>query len=133
MTELLGWQLVVAGSRWAVGQSWGAVTNYLVDKGTELRPGLEERNSSDGLLAVYVYGDDLIESQTEGGDVLLPLAGVSALALTTTEQVTDRYTYDAFGSMPLNSVGNTQNNYLFDGEQYDANIGSSAHLPGALL
>jgi len=37
-------------------------------------------------------------------------------------QVTDAYTYYAFGEI-LNKTGNTENRFLFTGEQYDPNIG----------
>lgn len=37
-------------------------------------------------------------------------------------QVTDTYTYDAFGLL-LNGSGSTENNYLYTGEQYDPNCG----------
>ena len=37
-------------------------------------------------------------------------------------QVTDRYTYDAFG-VTLASTGTTANNYLYTGEQFDPNVG----------
>jgi len=36
--------------------------------------------------------------------------------------VTDTYTYDAFGLL-INRSGATENNYLYTGEQYDPNIG----------
>jgi RHS repeat-associated protein len=37
-------------------------------------------------------------------------------------QVTDKYTYDAFGLL-LNRSGSTENDYLYTGEQYDPNVG----------
>jgi RHS repeat-associated protein len=36
--------------------------------------------------------------------------------------LTDSYTYDAFGVLIANS-GSTTNNYLYRGEQYDADLG----------
>nr|WP_275994433.1 RHS repeat-associated core domain-containing protein [Argonema antarcticum] len=36
--------------------------------------------------------------------------------------VTDKYNYDAFGNL-LSSTGNTNNNYLYRGEQFDPNLG----------
>jgi RHS repeat-associated protein len=39
-----------------------------------------------------------------------------------TEDLTDTYTYDTFGII-LDRTGSTLNNYLYTGEQYDANIG----------
>jgi RHS repeat-associated protein len=38
------------------------------------------------------------------------------------QNVTDTYTYDAFGLL-LNRSGSTENNYLYSGEQYDPNCG----------
>ncbi|MEJ2628690.1 MAG: RHS repeat-associated core domain-containing protein, partial [bacterium] len=38
------------------------------------------------------------------------------------QNVTDAYTYDAFGLL-LNRSGSTENNYLYTGEQYDPNCG----------
>ena len=38
------------------------------------------------------------------------------------QQITDTYTYDAFGIL-LNRSGATENNYLYTGEQYDPNVG----------
>ena len=37
-------------------------------------------------------------------------------------QITDTYTYDAFGLLLARS-GSTENNYLYTGEQYDSNVG----------
>ena len=39
-----------------------------------------------------------------------------------TQQITDTYTYDAFGLL-LDRSGATENNYLYTGEQYDPNVG----------
>ena len=36
--------------------------------------------------------------------------------------VTDTYTYDAFGNL-INQTGTTPNDYLYSGEQFDANLG----------
>ena len=36
--------------------------------------------------------------------------------------ITDTYIYDAFGEL-LNQTGDTENNYLYTGEQYDPNLG----------
>jgi RHS repeat-associated protein len=37
-------------------------------------------------------------------------------------QVTDTYDYDAFGNL-INRTGTTPNDYLYTGEQFDANLG----------
>ncbi|AUG56367.1 tRNA(Glu)-specific nuclease WapA precursor [Acetivibrio saccincola] len=48
--------------------------------------------------------------------------GSTRLLTDETQSITDTYTYDAFGNI-ISSTGNTVNEFLFTGEQYDANIG----------
>ncbi len=101
----------------------GVTTDYLVDQNRDYTQVLEER--VDGSLTVnYVYGLDLI-SQERGGQTSFYLVdGLgSTTALTDASgNLTDTYTYDAFGETSGRS-GSTENNYLFAGEQFDREVG----------
>jgi RHS repeat-associated protein len=102
----------------------GAVTNYVVDKNRDYAQVLEEKDGAGSPVVSYVYGDDLI-SQNRGGSVsYYHYDGLGSTRSLTNEagNVTDTYTYEAFGGL-LNSSGITENRYLFTGEQYDANAG----------
>jgi RHS repeat-associated protein len=105
----------------------GAVTKFLVDKNQPYAQVLEEY-SGNILNRVYTYGDDLISKAipgTHGSNVSFyhydgqmstrQLTGSSGTS-------TDKYNYDAFGVL-LASTGSTANNYLYAGEQLDANVG----------
>jgi RHS repeat-associated protein len=102
----------------------GTKTNYVVDKNRDLAQVLEERNGSGGLIASYVYGDDLVSQNRIGVLSFYHYDGLGSVRQLSNSsgQVTDSYTYDAFGTV-LASTGSTQNNYLFTGEQYDPNVG----------
>ena len=85
---------------------------------------LKEYDDSDSTLVSYTYGDDLI-SQKRGSlasfyhyDGQLSTRQLSDAS----GQITDTYTYDAFGLLLARS-GSTENNYLYTGEQYDPNVG----------
>jgi RHS repeat-associated protein len=77
---------------------------------------------------VYIYGSDLIsQNQWTGSAWTLNFYGYdghgSVRYLTATNAaVTDTYDYDAFGTLIAHS-GATPNNYLYCGEQFDADLG----------
>jgi RHS repeat-associated protein len=102
----------------------GVVTNYLVDKNRDYSQVLEERDSGGSLVVSYNYGDDLISQKRNGVVSYYHYDGqLSTRQLTDAAQnVTDGYTYDAFGVL-INRFGATINDYLYTGEQYDANVG----------
>ena len=75
---------------------------------------------------VYSYGHDLISQQ--------PVAGAESyygydghgnvrFLISAAGDITDTYTYDAFGVL-LATTGSTANNYLSCGEQYDFDLGT---------
>jgi RHS repeat-associated protein len=100
------------------------VSRYTVDKNRIYAQVLEERDSDGKLVVSYVYGDDLISQKR--GDVTnyYHFDGLgSTRALTDAEgKITDTYTYGAFGTL-IEVTGNTLNEYLFTGQQYDNNVG----------
>ena len=102
----------------------GAVANYLIDKNRDYAQVLEERNAGAGLIASYIYGDDLIYMNRDGANYFYHYDGNGNTRQLSNAggNITDTYIYDAFGIM-LDSTGVTINNYLYTGEQYDVNIG----------
>jgi hypothetical protein len=81
-------------------------------------------SSSLNLVRTYVYGLDLI-SQMQSGNVTY--YGYDGLGSTrylsdSSTNVTDTYTYDAFG-IQIATNGTTLNNFRYTGEQWDADLG----------
>jgi RHS repeat-associated protein len=103
----------------------GQVTQYVVDSNDSLAQVIAELDSNDQVEVAYLYGDDLV-SQYRGNDVAYyHYDGLgSTRALTdSTATVTNTYSYEAFGSL-MEQTGETENNYLFTGEQIDPNTGN---------
>lgn len=102
----------------------GVVTRYLVDTNRDYAQVLEERDASGALVVSYTYGDDLIRQKRGSAISYYHYDGqMSTRQLTdATQSITDDYTFDAFGVL-LSSSGSAPNNYLYTGEQFDANIG----------
>jgi len=112
----------------------GVTTLFLVD---DRNPSgyaqvLEEHTftgtSAPALNRAYTYGSDLIsEDQWTGSAWALNFYGYDGhgnvrYLTDTNAAVTDTYDYDAFGTLIAQS-GTTQNNYLYCGEQFDADLG----------
>jgi RHS repeat-associated protein len=107
----------------------GISTNFLVDKNQPYAQVLEEYTGNT-LSRIYTYGDDLISQAIPGGavsfyhyDGQMSTRRLTAGSGSNSGNTTDTYTYDAFGVL-LASTGSTPNNYLYTGEQLDANVGS---------
>jgi len=100
------------------------ISRYTVDKNRDYAQVLEERDGNGNLVVSYVYGDDLISQKRGENTSYYHYDGLgSTRALTDTQgEVTDTYTYEAFG-MLIGKTGDTVNDYLYTGEQYDPNIG----------
>jgi len=99
-------------------------TRYLVDTNRALAQVLAEYTPAGSLTASYVYADDLI-SMTRGGLTRwYHFDGLGSTRMLTDESgaVTDTYSYDAFGNL-IARTGTTQNDFLFTGQQRDANAG----------
>lgn len=100
------------------------ITNYIVDKNRNYAQVLEERDSSSKLVVSYTYGDDLISQKrgTYKNYYLYDGSGSTRALINAAEDVTDTYTYDAFGVLN-DKYGATVNEYLYTGQQFDANTG----------
>jgi RHS repeat-associated protein len=106
--------------------SGGITTNYLVDTNNptgyaqvvdELRGGTVVKS--------FTYGHDLISQRIVGSSLsFYGYDGHGSVRLLTdaTATITDTYDYDAFGNL-ISRAGTTPNDYLYSGEQFDANLG----------
>jgi len=107
----------------------GVTTKYLVDtvNPTGYAQVVEEIVNG-AVQREYVFGHDLIsQRQLIGGNWTTSYFGYdgngSVRFLTgASGAITDTYNYDAFGAL-VSSTGSTPNDYLFAGEQFDANLG----------
>jgi RHS repeat-associated protein len=95
-----------------------------VDKNRDYAQVLEEYTPSKIIKASYIYGNDLISQLRNSQRSFYHVDGLgSTRALTDSNGlVSDRYAYEAFGEI-IKQLGNTQNLYLFAGEQRDPNLG----------
>jgi large repetitive protein len=100
----------------------GQETRYVVDSNRQYAQVLEEYNAS-GVSASYVYGNELV-SQTRVDDTFYYLydghSGVRGLT-DKNGAIVSTYAYDAYGNL-LQKTGDTQNDYLYRGEQVDQNL-----------
>jgi RHS repeat-associated protein len=104
----------------------GVTTNYLVDTNnpTTFAQVVEELQGG-SVVRSFTYGHDRISQRIVGGAVsFYQYDGHGSVRQLTdaAATVTDQYDYDAFGNLIYRS-GNTPNDYLYCGEQFDANIG----------
>jgi RHS repeat-associated protein len=99
-------------------------TKYLIDRSQAYDQVLEEYAPSGVLAATYIRGYDLLfqdRSATQSYYIKDGLGSTRALA-GSTANVTDTYTYDAYGNMTASS-GTTVNSFLFAGYQTDTGTG----------
>ena len=108
----------------------GVTTKYLVEDDVNPTglPQVVEELVNGAVTRQYTYGLQRIsQSQTLNGvwttSFYVYDGAGSVRALTdSTGKVTDEYEYDAYGNS-FTKVGTTPNNYLYRGEQYDADLG----------
>jgi RHS repeat-associated protein len=103
----------------------GVTTNYLVDTNnlTGYTQVVEEIVGGQ-VTKQYTYGHDLISQRKASGVSFYNYDGHgSARGLSNASgNITDTYSYDAFGTL-IERTGTTDNNYLYAGEQFDADLG----------
>ena len=101
---------------------------YLVDMNnhTGYAQVVEEKDSSGNLLRTNFYGHDLVKTNfvTEGYERYYQYDGLGSVRALSdgNGDITDEYTYDAFGLL-IDSTGDTPNQYLYTGEQWDSDLG----------
>jgi RHS repeat-associated protein len=89
---------------------------------------VETDGTTGGVLAHYVRGDDLLSVIRSSGTRFYHADGVGSIRRLTDEtgNVTDTYTYSAFGELLAHAGTDTQP-YAFAGEPYDPNVGFTYH------
>jgi len=104
----------------------GVTTRYLV---SELNPTgyvqVMDELQSGTVVRSYTYGLDLISERFSGGQrAFYSYDGHGSVRQLTNAagNVTDTYTYDAFGNL-IEQTGTTPNLYLYAGEQFDPDLG----------
>ncbi|MGD2183420.1 RHS repeat-associated core domain-containing protein [Lusitaniella coriacea] len=97
--------------------------SYVLDKNRPYAQVLAEYEGGTEV-ASYTYGLDLIEQERDGNESYYQVDGLGSTRGLTDENgnVTDTYTYDAYGNV-VGSSGGTENSYLFAGEQFDGTLG----------
>jgi RHS repeat-associated protein len=98
---------------------------YLVDINRSLSQVLAEYSAVETVIASYVYADDLISMNRNGAVSYYHFDGLGSTRFLSNAlgAVTDTYEYDAFGNQ-IARTGAVRNDFLFTGQQYDANVGS---------
>jgi RHS repeat-associated protein len=101
----------------------GEETRYLIDANRYYPQVLAEYKPTGEVLADYTYGARLLSQTHDGESSFYVYDEHSGVRQLTNElgQITDTYNYDAYGRL-INSTGNTENSYLYRGEQFDSNI-----------
>jgi RHS repeat-associated protein len=101
----------------------GAETRFLIDANRPYAQVLEEYTPGGIIKVSYVHGNDLISQNREGEKSFYHVDGLgSTRALSDQAGVNaDQYIYDTVGQI-IEQVGETENSYLFAGEQYDQRL-----------
>jgi RHS repeat-associated protein len=102
----------------------GVETRFLVDTLQQEPQVLAEYDVAGNIKSSYVYGKDLI-SQSQGSEQFFYHTdglGSTKVLTNASGQESIRYLYDAFGNL-LSQIGNSDNAYLFAGEQRDSETG----------
>lgn len=112
-----------AGNRIAKVTELGTI-NYLVDTNGTLSQVLAEYDENGSLTTYYTRGSELISQERNGVKSYYLYDGFDSVRMLTDGEgvVTDTYTFDAFGNL-TDSTGDTENSYLYRGEQFDSFTG----------
>ncbi len=103
----------------------GEVTQYVVESNDSLSQVIAELDQDNQIKVAYLYGDDLVSQYRDNEVNYYHYDGLGSTRTLTnpSSEITDSYTYDAFGEL-LEQTGETDNNYLYTGEQIDPNTGN---------
>ncbi|MGF1674223.1 MAG: RHS repeat-associated core domain-containing protein [Rivularia sp. (in: cyanobacteria)] len=101
----------------------GEETRYLIDANRYYPQVLEEYKPTGEVIKNYTYGSSLLSLSQDNESSFYLYDGYSGVRQVSNElgEITDTYSYDAYGRL-LNSTGTTENDYLYQGEQFDSNL-----------
>ena len=98
-------------------------SEFIVDSNQPYPQVIAQQESDDSVSTEYLYAGDLLSQQSANAvhyyhyDSL----GTTRALSDSSGAITDTYLYEAFGNL-LDKTGDTENRYLFAGEQYDENL-----------
>ena len=101
----------------------GELTDFIVDSNLPYEQVIAEQASDHTILKEYVFGSDLLSQNQAGTSHFYhynSLGTVTELS-DSAGTLTDSYQYEAFGEL-LGQTGTTDNQYLYTGEQFDAEL-----------
>ena len=101
----------------------GQVSTFVVDTNAAFANVLAETDATGLLIVEYLHGDDLYRQVRGGAESYFHYDGLSSTRTLTDASgtLTDGYKYDAWGNL-INQAGFTENEFLFTGEQFDAEL-----------
>ena len=114
-----------AGNRKAKEVNEGGKTCYVLDESSGLARVVAETDETGNVKSLYTLnGSERISMERDGKTGYYFHDGHGSVRGLTDENgtITDRYSYDAYGNL-LKAEGNTENDFLYTGEQYNANTG----------
>lgn len=113
-----------AGNRLSKTVNESSTTYYVNDTSGSLTQAVAETDRDGKETASYTRGDGLVSMERGGRIWYYIYDGHGSTRLLTNEEgrITDRYAYDACGNL-LKKEGDTENDFLYTGEQYNANTG----------
>lgn len=113
-----------AGNRLSKIINESDTTYYVNDTSADLTMVVAETDKDGKEKAYYTRGDELLSMERNGEVCYYLYDGHGSVRTLTNEagRVTDRYSYDAYGKL-LKKEGDTENEFLYTGEQYNANTG----------
>ena len=113
-----------AGNRLSKTVNESSTTYYVNDTSGSLTQVVAEIDQDGKETAGYTRGDELLSMERDGRIWYYIYDGHRNTRLLTNAAgtVTDRYAYDACGNL-LKKEGDTENDFLYTGEQYNANTG----------
>lgn len=113
-----------AGNRTSKTINETDTTYYINDTSSSLTMVVAETDQDGNETAYYTRGEELLSMERDGEVCYYLYDGHGSVRTLTNEagRVTDRYSYDAYGNL-LEKEGDSKNEFLYTGEQYNANTG----------
>lgn len=114
-----------AGNRTSRTENGKDTVYYVNDTSKSLNYVIAQIDEKGNLLTSYIRSNELITAEKQDGTTnffIYDGHGSTRILLDDMAKVTDRYLYDAYGNL-LVKKGNTENEFLYNGEQYNANTG----------